>query len=409
MSKTIYWFRRDLRLHDNAAIASLANPTAFVFIFTPEQTLKNQLRNDRALYFIFESLADLGRELHSHGHKLHILYGHPGAVLGALCSTHGFTSIVCGRDYSPYSIARDASIEAPRLGPRLLSIENMTLLPIGTVKTAAGNAYVKYTPFYNAAAPRRVPKPCGLSLGKIPAVTIPCESLQAMQARLLPGFVPHKATVRGGRSEGLARLHSVDLAGTTKLSAYINRGCLSSREVYAWFKKKRSTSKIRELWWREFYINLVWANPKVLSKNRMPARWAHTWSTKYDKRALAAWCQGKTGYPLIDASMQELNETGFMHNRGRMMCAEFLCKRLFINWELGERYFAAKLVDYDAIQNACNWMWVAFVQPYFRMTNPEHGHPDYLEYLGDRLAKTKPCKRIPILTNEQVIARYEKK
>ncbi len=414
MTRSIYWFRRDLRIHDNAAIAALTGQVLFVFIFTPEQTMKNQLRNDRALYFIFESLADLGRDLAAHGHKLHFFYGRPADVLKGLAAAHGVDSVICGRDYTPYSVARDAAVGKV---VKLISIENMTLLPVGTILTGAGAAYVKYTPFYNAALQHRIPPSPGGLRSEVSSMQIPCEKLGALRTRLLKGFVPSPETVRGGRAEGLKRLKSW-AQGTTKLSAYINRGCLSPREVHRAFKKH--PEKIRELWWREFYINLVHAHPNMLStavcipgneqrliSNRVPARWTHVWSTKVKARAFSAWCQGRTGYPLIDASMKEMNETGFMHNRGRMLCAEFLCKRLFIHWEYGERYFAAKLVDYDAAQNACNWMWVAFVQPYFRLFNPLKTTPEYMAYLGDRLkAPTGP--KVPILSNKEVIARYER-
>jgi deoxyribodipyrimidine photo-lyase len=389
----------------------------FMFCFTPEQTAKNKLNNCRALAFIMESLSDLDRELQEHGHKLHIFYDNVTTLLPRLCKEYGVTEVIAGADYSPYSKQRDrvATTNLARVGVPLTLVENNLLLKVGVIRTGDDATYVKFTPFYNKGLTHKVPKIKQLCINKsMRAVNVQCESLSAMYDKLLPGFKRNDISLIGGRAAGLSQIKTkIGGDNATKMSAYINRGCISARELY--WHLRTNVEKQRQLWWREFYINLVYAQPALLSHDvaqRTPVKYSKVWSlamTDAQQRLFAAWCNGRTGYPLIDCSMQEMNETGYMHNRGRMMCAEFLCKRLFIHWQYGEQYFATKLIDYDAIANTCNWIWVACIQPYFRVFNPEHAESHYAEHIGNRLVKYKAVPKIPILSEEEIIKRYRAK
>lgn len=435
MQKYIYWFRRDLRLYDNIAILKCTAPTLFVFCFTPEQTVNNKLSNITALNFIFESLVDLEKELKKYKHKLHIFYAHPHVLFDYLCRQFKFTMVIAGMDYSPYSIQRDNKVSATldKIGVKFTLIENNMLLNVNTIVSATGTNYVKFTPFYDKAMTYNIPKCKQLCLPNISVITVPCSTLAEQRTKLIHrSWRKHPSTISGGRVAALDLMASIKgnkhndavASNITQLSAYINRGCVSPREVYVFFNKLRGKShdmsfgddKMRQLWWREFYINLVYNNPSILSHDvtlRVAPKFSKLWNVKLTNRQdvlLKKWCAGQTGYPMIDSSMQEMNETGYMHNRGRMMCAEFLVKRLFIHWQFGERYFVTKLIDYDAIQNSCNWIWVACVQPYFRAFNPEHGESHYVAHIADRLASNthKPIKKIPILTTEEIVKRYER-
>jgi len=278
-------------------------------------------------------------------------------------------------DYTPYAINRDAEIKDWCLahGVQYYSSEDVLLHPLKKdyVLTQTGAPFKKFTPFFNEALRHKVSKPRKLldkywkNLTSLPE-HVPFD-FRSFSMHRNPRLAQH-----GGRKNAITALR-----GDGSLSAYNKFGCLSIREVY-WFLHSRHSERTRGLYWRDFYYRIVWYFPNVLqlqqgcNRNFKPQYNKLQWSK--NEAHFAKWCKGLTGFPIVDAGMRELNQTGNISNRMRLIVASFLVKDLHINWEEGERYFATKLIDYDPAQNNGNWQWVAGSgtdsQPYFRIFNP---------------------------------------
>ena len=302
-------------------------------------------------------------------------------VLTKLSKKYKINSIAYNKDYSPFAIKRDGIIEAWAKSKeiRIIIAEDYTLYPMGTIQNNKNEPYQVFTPFYKKSLLIKVKAP------EPPIV----KHINVIGIKNIKKFDKHKyyvvnddLAVRGGRENALERFKNImtdyskvrdypALDKTTKLSAYIKFGCVSIREVYFNYNKVKELQ--RELVWREFYANILYYFPYVLG---------NSFKEKYDniewtnnKEWFKKWCQGKTGYAMVDAGMSQLNKTGWMHNRLRMITAMFLTKDLLIDWRWGEKYFATKLVDYDPASNNGGWQWSASTgtdaQPYFRIFNPE--------------------------------------
>lgn len=409
----LFLFRRDLRLVDNVGLTQACIECERVFtcfIFTPEQVgAKNDYRSDAAVHFMIESLEELATDLRRAGGELITLYGSPLACLRDLIDTIDADAIFYNKDYTPYALIRDAEIVKYGQSKSIEVTEcpDYYLYEPGTVVSSASHApYKKYTPFYNAVVGLRVPA-CYPSYkryeakwsafsGKIihtiklsdAATKFVKQSYVSRMARD-PDTETDEWMMHGGREAGLARLRRAGKAQshyveqrdqltykTTGLSAYLKFGCVSVREVYHAMAKAYGARSgfIRELIWREFYAHLLFGFPQALTSghgynDRMKhIPWRHS-TRDFDK-----WKSGQTGFPVVDACMRQLNATGYMHNRGRMIVANFLVKTLLLDWTWGERYFAQQLRDYDPASNNGNWQSIsgtgADAKPYFRDMNP---------------------------------------
>ena len=377
----IFLFRRDFRIHDNLAlnrlIAESGNQGIYpMFIFNPVQIYakNNAYFSNNCVQFMIESLDDLEKDIHINYYE-----GVDTEILTALSKKYKIKSIAYNKDYSPFAIKRDGIIEewAKSRDITIITEEDYTLYTMGTILNNKNEPYQVFTPFYKKSLAIKVKDPEPLQVKHINVV------------KNIKGFDKHKyyivnedLAVRGGREKALERFKRImtdyatyrDYPGkdkTTKLSAYIKFGCVSIREVYFNYSKVKELQ--RELIWREFYANILYYFPYVLG---------NSFKEKYDnikwtnnKEWFKKWCQGKTGYAMVDAGMNQLNKTGWMHNRLRMITAMFLTKDLLIDWRWGEKYFATKLVDYDPASNNGGWQWSASTgtdsQPYFRIFNPE--------------------------------------
>jgi len=300
-------------------------------------------------------------------------------VLTKLSKKYKIKSIAYNKDYSPFAIKRDKII-AEWAKDREISIiteEDYTLYPMGTIQNNKGEPYQVFTPFYKKSLLIKVKAPEPLAVRSINVI------------KDIKKFDKHKyyvvnndIAVRGGRDKALERFKKImtDYATTrdypamdktTRLSAYIKFGCVSIREVYYNYNKVKELQ--RELLWREFYANILYYFPHVLGNSFKEQYDNVKWTN--NKEWFKRWCNGTTGYLLVDAGMAQLNKTGWMHNRLRMITAMFLTKDLLIDWRWGEKYFATKLVDYDPASNNGGWQWSASTgtdsQPYFRIFNPE--------------------------------------
>ena len=386
----LFIFRRDFRIVDNKTLNAMNSECKniyTIFIFTPEQVSgANKYKSDNSVQFMIESLEDLNDQIKKSGGKLLTFYGNNDKVIEYCIDRLNINVVGFNMDYSPYAIDRDESIlkicEKKEI-PVIMEHDYYLNAP-GTIENGSGNEYQKFTPYYNVASKRRIDSPAAarkLKLVGFSGQLTNSISLQTAFSRFTKEN--DDILVDGGRGNAIKVLKTEvrtqkqyskthdDLAKqTSQLSAYIKFGCVSIREVYNVFKSNKPF--IRQLIWRDFYANILYAFPYVLGKPMKASYSKISWSknTGY----FNAWKNGMTGFPIVDAAMRQLNETGYMHNRGRLIVASFLVKTLLIDWREGEKYFATQLTDYDPASNNGNWQWIASSgadsQPYFRIFNP---------------------------------------
>jgi deoxyribodipyrimidine photo-lyase len=392
--RSIFVFRRDLRLDDNTALRRAlleSGEVCPVFIFDPRQYREHSYRSLPGLEFMLESLAELARSLREAGGTLFFLEGSPANVLESLALAGGFEAVYFNRDYTPFARERDRSIYAA-LSARGVEVHQFadTLLvePENGLKSD-GTPYSVFTPFYKRTAAAPVPVPVGCPAGSWTR-TAPAGAFGPEEfGERIHGAGSSARVDRGGRIQALAILEEIgrhkdytavrDLpahAGTTRLSPHNKFGTVSVREVYHALKKRIAGTAaeplVRQLYWRDFFTHVGFHWPHVFGRAFKPAFDRIEWS--HDEASFERWCSGTTGFPIVDAGMRELNTSGYMHNRVRMIVASFLTKDLHIDWRWGERYFARQLVDYDPSVNNGSWQWAASTgcdaQPYFRIFNP---------------------------------------
>ena len=387
--KSIFIFRRSLRLDDNTGlIAALKSSKKVlpVFIFTPEQVIKNQYKSDNTVQFMVESLQELDGQLRKKGSKLFYFFGTQDEVIKKIIKTHMCDAVFVNKDYTPYAKKRDKKIAmtCERQNVVFHAYEDVLVNPIGSILTGLQMPFKKYTPYYIKAKRVKVFSPVKQRKKNYIAKNT---AIKYQYKKDLKDFYTKNdnASVKGGRAHGLRILKKIKKFSeydkkrnflsyeTTKLSAYIKFGCVSIREVYyAIAQSIHSEDLIRQLYWRDFYYNIAYFYPHIFGHAMKEKYDAIVWPNK--KLFFEKWKKGKTGFPVVDACMRELNTTGFMHNRGRLITSNFLIKILLVDWRKGEKYFAQKLIDYDPSVNNGNWQWSASTgadsQPYFRIFNP---------------------------------------
>lgn len=396
----IFIFHNDLRLRDNIGLIQLLGECDVVmpvFIFTPDQLGNaNKFKSIPSIQFMLSALEALDAELRIKGSRLYMFFGDTVSVVKKLVAATGAEIVASNANYTPYALERDRMIEACVVKPndsrhhecQFILTEDYGMYPIGKFTTGGGKPYKKFTPFFNQASRTKPELPLqnkhtnyykGNATGIVNTSTIRkkfCGGGKAMHIR-------SAAEVLRSVSHFKKYNHDRNFLAipTTHMSAYIKFGVISPREAY-WAMHdslgKGASDIIKQLYWREFYMNIVYAFPHVLEGRNFNLNFRAKWKTSAtsagDAAQLNAWCEGKTGFPVVDACMRELNISGYMHNRGRLIVAGFLTKLLGWHWRFGERYFATKLIDYDPAQNNGNWQFVAGSgvdqQPYFRMFNP---------------------------------------
>lgn len=389
---SLFIFRRDLRLEDNLGLlAALEQSTKVItcFIATPEQLedKHNLYKADNCVQFMVESLEDLESQLKGAGANLNIIFQSPEKALASIYATHPFEAVFVNKDYTPYAIKRDDHLKTfcKKKDIDFLEYDDYTLQPVGSVLTKQKTPFKVFTSFYNAAKKNAVEKPTHNKHTNYVKSFSCKDSIHLKDLKKF--FTPNPdLAVNGGRTEGLKHLKKLNnfesyakerdlfTYQTTQLSAYNKFGCMSIREVYHAVAKQLGTHHplIRQLYWRDFFYNISFSFPFVFGSTFQEKFRKLSWT--HSKKIFESWTSGTTGFPIIDACIRQLNTTGLMHNRGRMLVASFLTKDLHINWQEGEHYFATKLVDYDPAQNNGNWQWAASTgvdaSPYFRIFNP---------------------------------------
>lgn len=384
-STSLFIFRRDLRLHDNTALHEALRGSQRVitcFIFDPRQIGSHPYQSMPGLQFMLQSIDDLQQQLQSVGGKLAVYHALPDQVVKQLAEQQQIQAVFINRDYTPFSRQRDDQL-ATVCKQLHIALHTLPDLLLNEPEQALKNdqtAYKVFTAFYNnarqfpVAMPKAVDKQNFLAIASkfsVDQLNIPLE----------------QTVIKGGRNQALAILDQLDdyadyqntrdfpaLDSTSKLSAHLKFGTCSVREVYYAITGQLGSEHplIRQLYWRDFFTHIAYLFPQVFGRAFLEKFDNLDWDNNTDY--FQAWCDGKTGFPIVDAGMRELNATGFMHNRVRMIVASFLVKDLHIDWRWGERYFARHLVDYDPCVNNGNWQWAASTgcdaQPYFRIFNP---------------------------------------
>jgi len=401
--KSLFIFHRDFRIEDNNAFRKCyeeSNEIVCIFIFTPEQTIDNPYFSPLSFEFLKESLCDLNDSLIQNLKiPLYLFQGTNIEVLNNIYKVYPFHSIYFNQDYTLYSQMRDNEIKQWNSNVSVFSIEDYLLKPIGTFLKKDKTPYKVYTPFMKEVKKANIEKPFFLFFSKkykknkkIDSISISLkngfnEALNSLQIPKINKKTYNKKTHKGGRKNALEILNNISVFtkyqenrnllsySTTHLSAYIKYGCVSIREVYYYIKDHLGIENtlIQQIIWREFYYYLGYYFPYVLEGKSLKEKYnLIPWEN--NKKKIHAWCTGTTGFPVVDACMRELNETGFMHNRGRLITSAVLIKILDVDWRIGEKYFAQHLIDYDPMVNNGNWQWAsgsgADSQPYFRIFNP---------------------------------------
>ncbi|RZF22264.1 deoxyribodipyrimidine photo-lyase [Halobacteriovorax vibrionivorans] len=379
----IFWFRRDLRLKDNRGLLHALQSQKEVlpiFIFDTNILSKLEDENDLRVSFIHDAITDLKEELNDLGSDLLILTGDPLTEYKKLIKEYNIEEVYTNEDYEPYAIKRDKAIAS------FLEKENISfrqykdhcIFAKDDILKDDGKPYVVYTPYKNKWLAELRPKDIAtLETHKY------FDNFKNFKAETLPtledlGFIYNEKadeqvkTIKGRIIDDYDKNRDIPaLDATSKLGIHLRFGTISPRKC-AQVGYKKNDTWLSELIWREFFIQILYHFPHV---ENAPFREKYKnikW--KNNKKEFKKWCEGKTGFPIVDAGMRELNETGYMHNRVRMIAASFLVKDLLIDWRWGEKYFARKLNDFELASNNGNWQWVAGTgcdaAPYFRIFNP---------------------------------------
>jgi deoxyribodipyrimidine photo-lyase len=392
VSAALAWFRRDLRCFDHAApYTALKAHDAVHCAFVFDRDILDALpRRDRRVAFIHASVAELKAALEARGGGLHVLHGRPQEEIPKLARRLGVAAVYANRDYEPQAIARDLAVEQALLtaGIAFHTRKDQVVFEHGEVATGAGAPFSVFTPYKNAWLKKLTPffvKPYPAE--KYASSFAPGPG--AMPSLSDIGFEAADLPVAAGMAAGRAlfadfkrriaaygeRRDFPALKGPSYLSVHLRFGTVSIRELagYAWKQGSEGAAVwLSELAWRDFYFMVLAARPDVV--DGAFRREYNALRFEEDDALWQAWCAGATGYPLVDAAMRQLNQTGYMHNRLRMVAASFLVKDLGIDWRRGERYFAQQLNDYDLAANNGGWQWAASTgcdaQPYFRIFNP---------------------------------------
>ncbi len=379
---SIFWLRRDLRLHDNAGLFQALQspwPVLPIFIFDTDILDSLEDKKDRRVEFIYDALKKMQDQLSGIGSSLDIRYGRPEKIVEQLINDYEVKAVFTNHDYEPYAIKRDEQIKALIHSKDIPfhSFKDQVIFEKKEVVKDDCTPYTVFTPYSrkwksNLKAGSYEPYKTEDYFDRFckqPSRPIP--ELSKMGFERSRQEFPSDTWQADLILKYKEQRNIPSIRGTSRLSVHLRFGTISIRELAKEAGKLNETF-LNELIWREFYQMILWHFPQVIHRSFKPAYDQIQW--RNNEREFEAWCEGKTGYPIVDAGMRELNETGFMHNRVRMIVASFLTKHLLIDWRWGEAYFAKKLLDFDLSANNGGWQWAAGsgcdAAPYFRVFNP---------------------------------------
>ena len=378
---SLFWFRRDLRLEDNKALNAALNSGNIVLpLFIFDQEILNKLEvNDARVAFIHQCLESINRKLTALRSGLSVYTGRPSDVFQKLLVEFDLEAVYTNADYEPYALKRDSEI-ANLLGKHnipLKTFKDQVIFEPNEVLKGDGQPYLVYTPYMKSWRAKLAQTAITIDSefkgdNLIRRETFPWISLSEL------GFEKSAIAVQNADlSSSLidnyqANRNTPSKSGTSRLGPHLRFGTVSIRKMVMLGLESKDDTFLKELVWREFFMQILFHFPHSSTQCFKPQYDRIEWRNNPEE--FQKWCEGQTGYPLVDAGMRELNTTGFMHNRVRMLVGSFLCKHLLIDWRLGEAYFANKLLDYEMSSNVGNWQWVAGcgvdAAPYFRIFNP---------------------------------------
>jgi deoxyribodipyrimidine photo-lyase len=384
MSKAIFWHRRDLRIDDNAGLyKALVSGDQVQPIFIFDQNILNILpSNDQRVIFIYKYVKKLKEEYQKLGSDLWVFYGHPLEIIPKIACDNQFNRVFTNRDYEPYALERDQKLydALSVLNIDFLGAKDHVIFEKNEVVKDDGKPYTVFTPYsrkwkaklnsyYLSSYPveqythHLIPKSTESSIPTLSEM-----GFDEVQLYTYPDDdVANELLVKYSEQRNFP-----NISGTSRLSVHLRFGTISIRKL-AKRAQQKSETFLNELIWRDFYQMVIYYFPYTTKSAFKPAYDRIEW--EHNENHFLAWCEGKTGYPIVDAGMRELNHTGFMHNRVRMIVASFLTKHLLLDWRLGEAYFAEKLMDFEQASNIGGWQWAAGcgcdAAPYFRVFNPQ--------------------------------------
>lgn len=380
---SVFWFRRDLRLFDNTGLLHALKsgyPVLPLFIFDREILDKLTDPQDRRVAFIHAELAKMKAELEAMGSSLRVEVGRPAEIWESLTAEYEIEKVFTNHDYEPYARERDREMRKFLNGKGIgfFTFKDQVVFEKEEVLTGQGKPYTVFTPYSKKWKAQLTPEHLANRASEAElaqAITtdrFPMPMLESMGFESVLDEFPAKEVDPRLIQAYADQRNFPAIAGTSRLSVHLRFGTVSPRRLVK-LAQPNSETWLNELIWREFYQQVLWNFPHVADRAMKPAYDNIPWRDAPED--FAAWCEGRTGYPMVDAGMRELNATGFMHNRVRMVTASFLTKHLLIDWRLGEGYFAQKLIDFDLASNNGGWQWAAGsgadAAPYFRIFNPE--------------------------------------
>jgi deoxyribodipyrimidine photo-lyase len=437
----IFWFRRDLRLEDNAGLyhaLKSVQPVLPLFIF--DRNILDDLEDeqDARVSFLHQAIQELSHELEGQGSSILVRYGKPLEVWQSLLQEYDIQAVYANRDYEPYALERDGQT-ASLLGEHGISLHTFkdhVIFEQGEVLKQDGAPYTVFTPYSRRwreklssrleAIPNEQGQEEQLSYYLKPYPTphyfshfcrispLPIPSLESMGFEQSIIEIPPRSVSRGLIRNYDKTRDFPAIEGTSRLGIHFRFGTISIREKARGAQQLNETF-LNELIWRDFYAMILAHFPHVATQAFRPQYDCIAW--RNDEQEFQLWCQGRTGYPIVDAGMRQLNQTGYMHNRVRMIVASFLTKHLLIDWRWGEAYFAQKLLDFDLASNNGGWQWAAGsgtdAAPYFRIFNPasqqakfdqdyryvrqwvpEYGTPRYPQPMVDHKMARERCLKV---------------
>ena len=378
----IFWFRRDLRLYDNSGLSAATSDKLKVLpIFIFDTSITNKLpENDRRINFIYDNLVEMDSELKKkYNSSLNIFKGKPIDIFKELIGNYKINSVYTNNDYEPYAFSRDSSIKKLLESKKIQfkSYKDHVVFEKNEVVKDDGNPYVVFTPYMRKWKTNLNEDLTNLEEKKV-LNNFYTKTISGLLDLNNYGFIENDKKIESFKlnSEIVTKYAETrnfpSINSTSKLGPYLRFGTVSVRKIVTGLLKFKDQTFLNEIIWREFFMQILFHFPHTSTKSFKPKYDKIVWLD--DPKSFDAWKNGETGFPLVDAGMKELNKTGFMHNRVRMITASFLCKHLLIDWRLGEKYFALKLNDYEMASNVGNWQWASGsgvdAAPYFRIFNP---------------------------------------
>ena len=378
----IFWFRRDLRLYDNSGLSAATSDKLKVLpIFIFDTSITNKLpENDRRINFIYDNLVEMDSELKKkYNSSLNIFKGKPIKIFKELIGNYKINSVYTNNDYEPYAFSRDSSIKKLLESKKIQfkSYKDHVVFEKNEVVKDDGNPYVVFTPYMRKWKTNLNEDLTNLEEKKV-LNNFYTKTISGLLDLNNYGFIENDKKIESFKlnSEIVTKYAETrnfpSINSTSKLGPYLRFGTVSVRKIVTGLLKFKDQTFLNEIIWREFFMQILFHFPHTSTKSFKPKYDKIVWLD--DPKSFDAWKNGETGFPLVDAGMKELNKTGFMHNRVRMITASFLCKHLLIDWRLGEKYFALKLNDYEMASNVGNWQWASGsgvdAAPYFRIFNP---------------------------------------